>query len=250
MRAYWMSISVVKSPEALQELVDRSILHRETKGMGTAWQEYFDPVSNAFWYYERKSKLSTWNCPVALQKNLVCHWSGFQAFGGMPSDPICRCIFDNVAEYQGHIMRAHKWYCIACETQNFSATFPFCQMCGNERSEEQQSGTEVLQEAINDMQNRMTMFMVKEHSHVEKGGDKFVLKDHVIKLSLEKMQRVRARKAELAGGGNAKDVASIGDSANASQTSSKTGQTSETTSTGRSRKKKEASKKKKTSRAG
>jgi hypothetical protein len=49
MREYWKSISVVKSPEALVELIKRSSMKREITG-GSHWQEYYDPVSGAFWY--------------------------------------------------------------------------------------------------------------------------------------------------------------------------------------------------------
>ena len=42
MREYWISINVVKSPEALEELVKRSVFQRETKsGYGPQWKRVF-----------------------------------------------------------------------------------------------------------------------------------------------------------------------------------------------------------------
>ena len=50
MLEYWKSISVVKSPEALDALLERSVTHRDSKEAGgPSWREYYDPVSGAFW---------------------------------------------------------------------------------------------------------------------------------------------------------------------------------------------------------
>ena len=46
-RAYYFSISVVKSDAALAELLGRSSLIRE-KGH---WVEYYDSLTDSFWYY-------------------------------------------------------------------------------------------------------------------------------------------------------------------------------------------------------
>jgi len=55
MMEYWKSISVVKSPEALAAIIDRSIPKRDSKeASGPSWREMYDPVTGAFWYYERK----------------------------------------------------------------------------------------------------------------------------------------------------------------------------------------------------
>ena len=50
MLEYWKSISVVKSAEALDALLERSVTHRDSKEAGgPSWREYYDPVSGAFW---------------------------------------------------------------------------------------------------------------------------------------------------------------------------------------------------------
>ena len=49
MMEYWESISVVKSPEALDALIERSTPHRDSKeSKGPSWREYYDPVSGMY----------------------------------------------------------------------------------------------------------------------------------------------------------------------------------------------------------
>lgn len=199
MREYWKSLSVVKSPEALRELLKRSVFQREAKlsGSTTYWKEFFDPVSNMFWYYESRSMLSTWNCPVALQKNLVCSWNGFQDFGGLPSVGKCRKVFDNVAEYHGHVRDAHRWHCVSCSAINGGAVFPMCGLCGNDSSENAEDGDHALKHAMAEVQSKMAIFMATEKSSIDKSGDKYVLKNRMIQLSLEKTERVKQKRETL-----------------------------------------------------
>lgn len=198
MREYWISISVVKSPEALAELVKRSVFQRETQNVyGPKWKEFFDPVSNAFWYYERKSQLSTWRCPMALQRKLVCTWAGFESFGGLPSQAKCRIVFDNVAEYHAHVRDAHRWHCVACSQINGGAMFPMCGLCGNTISEDAEDGDTALKNAVTEVQAKMATFMAAERDAIDREGDKYVMKDRLIKLSIEKMERVKQKREAL-----------------------------------------------------
>ncbi len=200
MREYWKSISVVKSPEALTELIKRSAMKRESaSGMGAHWQEYYDPVSGAFWYLERRSRMTTWNCPIALQRNLICTWDGFIEFGGMPSDTKCRQIFDNVAEYHGHVRDCHKWFCVSCSTRNRGANFPRCTLCGNCSDENGDDGEEVLRGAIQEVQSKISAFMADAGTRqiASKKGDKFILKEQLIKLTLDKVEKDRKKKEIL-----------------------------------------------------
>ena len=120
MYEYWKKISVVKSHEALSEILARSTLIRESesKKNKAIWREYFDPMTNSFWYFDPKTKLNTWTCPIAFQKDLICMWEGFHQYGGLPSQKRCRCIFDNSTAYQNHLKNAHRWYCPACDSAN------------------------------------------------------------------------------------------------------------------------------------
>ncbi len=202
MLEYWKSISVVKSPEALEALLERSVPHRDSKEAGgPAWRELYDPVSGAFWYYERKTKMTTWNCPLALQKNLVCSWNGYAGFGGLPSDGPCRVVFDNIAQYQGHLANTHKWFCVACGNKNFGASFPVCNLCGNSSSSDAEDGHEVLETAVKEVGAKISMYLHEEQDLVHKRGDKFVLKDHLVKLAVdleEKRKRKEERKRDAA----------------------------------------------------
>ena len=120
MYEYWKKISVVKSKQGLADLLERSTLTRDSKGQGagSGWREYFDSLTNSFWYFDPKTRLNTWVCPLAFQKELVCTWNGFQEYGGLPSQPKCRCVFDSTTSYQNHMRLQHRWYCPACDTAN------------------------------------------------------------------------------------------------------------------------------------
>lgn len=190
MREYWRSISVVKSPQALAELRNRSGVLRDS----TSWTEYFDPLSGGFWYFERRSNLSTWNCPLIFQKTLVCNWDGFEEFGGAPSDKKCRCVFDNVAEYQGHIRTAHKWYCVSCFRQNSGALFPICPLCGNDKSEDGRDGEKALNESLSAVRAKMNAFVAAEN--VGKANFKYKIKSRLVELAAKKLEQDRQRAAE------------------------------------------------------
>ena len=183
MREYWKSISVVKSLEALKELKKRSRIIRSSP----QWTEYFDTLTEAFWYYQPASQLSTWNVPLVFQKTLVCNWDGFHKFGGALSDKKCRCVFDNVAEYQGHIRTAHKWYCVSCYKQNSGLVFPVCSLCGNDKSEDGDDGERALRDSINEVRNKISMFMATEN--VQKTNFKYKIKDRLVQLAVDKLAR-------------------------------------------------------------
>jgi hypothetical protein len=142
MRHYWLSRSVVKSATALADLVARSRVVR-SDGQERGWKEMFDSVTFGFWYYHEHYGMNTWNCPLILQKELVCRWDGYHKFGGAPFQKRCRCVFDNMLEYQGHMMKAHRWYCPSCEAKNTGLVFPECATCGNTLSEEGESAVDV-----------------------------------------------------------------------------------------------------------
>jgi hypothetical protein len=158
-RIYWWKLAVVKSEEALkvsiasyfisciyffvkdiviwlmefsvthifhfffQDLIKRSRIIREAKNEGASpyqWQECFDPMTNSFWYLNRENMLTTWDCPVPLQKELVCSWDDirYAAFRTATSAALtqydegitrkCRCVFKSVIEYQRHIQNFHR----------------------------------------------------------------------------------------------------------------------------------------------
>lgn len=183
MREYWKSISVVKSLEALKELIKRSTMIRDS----AQWKEYFDPMTEAFWYHEGKSNLSTWNVPLIFQKTLVCNWEGFHDYGGSTSDTRCRCIFDNVAEYHGHLRTAHKWFCVSCFKCNSGAVFPRCALCGNSKSEDGKDGEKALQDSVAAVRNKVRLFLAKENS--TKTGFKFKLRDRLVSLAVDIIAR-------------------------------------------------------------
>ena len=110
-REYWKSVSVVKSESALKELLERSQALREKISPGRNgyhWTEYFDPLTDSFWYFNKATKQNTWHVPLVFQKDLICSWEGFHDFGGMEYQKPCRCVFSNMEEYRGHMRNAHK----------------------------------------------------------------------------------------------------------------------------------------------
>lgn len=76
---------------------------------GYFWQEYFDPLTASFWYFNRLTKHNTWQCPLVFQRSLVCAWEGHQGFGGLPHQQPCRCVFSSLEEYHGHMRTAHRF---------------------------------------------------------------------------------------------------------------------------------------------
>ena len=119
MYEYWKKVSVVKSIQGLEDLLARSNLIRQSRDK-PIWREYFDPLSNCFWYYEPRTRKNMWDCPVTFQRDLVCPWNGFKEYGGLPSQKKCRCVFDTAIAYQNHLRFAHRWYCAACDSANRS----------------------------------------------------------------------------------------------------------------------------------
>jgi hypothetical protein len=130
----------------VQDILERSKVVRDD-GQERGWREMYDPVTFGFWYYHQHYDLNTWNCPLVLQKELVCKWDGFQKYGGAGmgggGGQRCRCVFDNMTDYQGHMVRAHKWYCPSCESKNVGLVFPVCAVCENIFSEEGENVVEV-----------------------------------------------------------------------------------------------------------
>ncbi|KAJ1399046.1 hypothetical protein B484DRAFT_406462, partial [Ochromonadaceae sp. CCMP2298] len=117
-REYYRSVSVVKSDKALQEIIQRSSLLREAKIAGKGgycWFEYFDPLSDSFWYYNSATKLNTWQ-----------------------------------DAYRNHLRLEHAWYCISCHTKNPGLCFPLCGLCGNTYSEGGVSGEIALRDAAHE----------------------------------------------------------------------------------------------------
>jgi hypothetical protein len=158
-REYWRSLSIVKSDFALRELLNRSSRLRESG----EWSELLDPLSDSVWYFHKKTKQNTWQCPLPLQKEFICHWGdggwednegkggkigNFSSFGGLPPCKPCRCVFNNLEEYKGHILRAHSWYCVACFMKNTGAAFPCCSLCGNKFSDDGIDGEKVYPQYI------------------------------------------------------------------------------------------------------
>lgn len=180
MKAYWLSKSVVKSKTALIELVGRSKIVR-SDGNEKGWKEMFDPITFGFWYYNDHYSLNTWSCPLVLQKELVCKWDGFQKYGGGGQQQRCRCVFDNMLEYQGHMTKAHKWYCPSCETKNIGLVFPECSVCGNIYSEDGENVVEIMSKHINDIDRHLEQFLTKDHAY---RNPDYKLRDRLIQMTL------------------------------------------------------------------
>lgn len=144
-REIWRSISIVKSDEALKELIDRSSLVREKvvkqKKQSNHWNEYCDPLAECFWYYNANTRLNTSEVLICFQSSLICQWDGYESFGATSSASLsralnvdctipkdtskalsshapCHCIFKSVEEYHNHLRAVHKWYCVACLQAN------------------------------------------------------------------------------------------------------------------------------------
>ena len=190
MKEYWRTKSVVKSDMALEALLERSTMIREAAKFGKGskgffWQEYFDPVTQNFWYFNKKNKFSIWECPVVLQKELVCSWEGYKEFGGLPSQKRCRSVFDNVISYQEHIRTAHRWYCVACEHCNYGLVFPVCGLCGNNTNEAGDDGEKIILTSVNALKSRLNQFLSQD-SASSASSEKYKIKDKLVKLALDK----------------------------------------------------------------
>eukprot|EP01038_Epipyxis_sp_PR26KG_P015950 gene15950-21643_t len=177
-REYWRSMSIVKSDTALEEIIKRSTLLREAKSTGKSkylWKEYFDPLTDSFWYLNEVTKHNTWNCPLVFQGNLVCHWDGYYDFGGLPNHQACRCVFSNMVEYQGHLRSAHRWYCAACNHRNSGLVFPLCSLCGNKYNADGMDGEKILRENIEKIKKKLDEFV--SHDVLDKDSFFYTVKN-------------------------------------------------------------------------
>lgn len=163
MTEFWLKKSVVKSIAALEVILERSKLIRSGGPMYVMdlkhWEEYWDPLTESFWYYNPKRRLNTWDVPACFQENLVCQWNGFQAYGGLPSQKPCRRIFDSVSAYRLHMMTAHPWHCPACGTTNKGLNFPSCIMCENTLSPDGEDAVEMMKNHIKSIHGRIARYM-------------------------------------------------------------------------------------------
>lgn len=188
-REYYRSISVVKSDRALAELLDRSTeLRSETiylkKGKTQIWKEYFDPLSDSFWYYNTTTKQNTWQCPLVFQKTLICPWLGYASFGDMPHQKACRSVLGTMEEYRNHLRTAHTWYCMACFQRNSGLNFPHCHLCGNKISGEGEDGEKELLKNINKVKFKLGTFL--HHDVGEREAETYNIKERIIGMSLDR----------------------------------------------------------------
>lgn len=190
-REFWRSISIVKSDMALKELIDRSSLVREKvvkqKKQTNNWKEYYDPLTECFWYYNSNTRLNTWEVPVCFQSSLICHWNGYESFGATSSASLsralndghlgtlqqdgtkalsshapCRCIFKSTEEYHNHLRTAHKWYCVACLQANPGLSFPKCNLCQNKYNEDGIDGESLLKQKVQSVEQELLKFIQKD----------------------------------------------------------------------------------------
>lgn len=200
-REYWRSVSVVKSDHALAELLGRSKLLREepdrmlSKRRKEHWKEYFDPLTNSFWYFNAITAQNTWQVPFCFQKDLVCTWQGYEEFGGLPKSAPCRAVFSTVEEYQRHQRTAHRWYCTACFQCNSGLLFPICSLCSNKFSSEGSDGEKALRESLDQVHNRLERFLSRDMNPTLHGAT-YSLKNRLIDIaayrhnSLESLEKI------------------------------------------------------------
>ena len=114
-------------------------------------------------------------------------------------------------------------YCVACSTRNFSCNFPVCTLCGNAASEEAEDGHEVLENAVKELGIRMSAYLNEEQELVQRRGDKFILKDHLIKLAVDfgEKKRRKEEKKRLEALKAGKIIAGENDSTNSEISGSK-----------------------------
>lgn len=188
-REYWRSISVVKSDEALKDILERSKMLREKAKLGRFayhWQEYFDPLTNSFWYYNRTTRQNTWEVPLCFQESLICTWNGYQAFGALTTSQPCRAVFKHVAEYHNHLRTAHKWICVACFQSNTGMDFPECSLCGNHFSEDGTDGEKEMKKAAKEVHEAVKTFLEKD-LNVQNTGV-YRIRDRMIEIAKEQRQ--------------------------------------------------------------
>ena len=186
-REYWRSLSVVKSDSALHEIMSRSSKLREHVVPGKKpykWKEFFDPLTESFWYYNTATKHNTWQVPLEFQKDLVCSWEGFPEAGGEPHVQPCRCTFDTVDAYRNHMRQGHAWYCVACHQRNVGLVFPKCFLCGNVFNAEGIKGEKALKASIFKVRRQLEQFLAKDVTSKDTGL--YNLKNRLISLAQER----------------------------------------------------------------
>ena len=160
---FWLQKSVVKSLPALDAILERSKLLREGgseyRNDPKHWEEYWDPLTDSFWYFNPRLKLNTWDVPPCFQHELVCCWNGFQAYGGLPSQKECRKVFHSVSDYRLHMNTAHRWHCPSCGTTNKGLSFPTCVMCENTLSPDGEDAVNMLKEHVQSLHERIQVYM-------------------------------------------------------------------------------------------
>ena len=204
---YWRSVSVVRSRHALQQMLQRSRLVREEvrrRGGGSPghrWKELFDPLTDSFWYYNASSGESSWDCPLVLQSRLVCSWEGFAELGGLPSQGVCRCVFDSVRAYQRHMTEEHRWHCVACSHRNSGAAFPTCALCGNQRGEGEAgvfSAAKAMQTSVAQARRRIETFLAKDDARNKDFIRGYRLRERIVGLAQQYRDKI-LRQAREAG---------------------------------------------------
>lgn len=228
-KEYWRSLSIVKSDSALKEILERSTMIREkivrNKKYRDHWKEMYDPLTEAFWYYNQITKQNTWQIPVCFQNKLICYWSGFESAGGISGSEIvssqlfishlqqsnykslphipCRCVFATVPEYYNHLRTMHSWYCVACFNKNPGLSFPVCTLCQNRYSEKGEDALTVLKETVEDVQSQLQEFIDRDFSS-ESGNNSttnyfnqtvpYHIRDRIIEIATERKETLEAIK--------------------------------------------------------
>lgn len=178
---FYKRISVVKSDSALRDIISRSTLRREnTDRKAGCWREYFDPVTDCFWYYNAHTRRNTWVCPLVLQREFICTWEGYKTYGGLQSQRKCRKVFGDLISYQNHLRECHKWYCAACDHCNKCAAFPTCSMCGNSKSEMGEDGIVALKESAALVQGKLYSFLTFEKARDEDNLNGYSIKNRYV----------------------------------------------------------------------
>lgn len=195
-KQYWISQSVVKSATALEEIMKRSAIVRTANApgkRGDLWTEYFDPLSESFWYLNARTMLNTWKCPLPFQRDLVCAWDGFHEFGGMPSQGKCRRVCSSVSDYHIHL-KSHKWYCPACDHKNTGVAFPRCSLCSNAIGFNGEDANKVLKDSVNSVRNKLAFFLVKEKS--AKNHESYDLRERLINVAVARQKQIDREEEE------------------------------------------------------
>ena len=131
----WKLVRVAPSKYSLNLMRIRSTItmERGPKNEKMDWVELFDPMTNAFWYLNRRTGHSTWTPPEPFDADLFCMWEPwpYPYDSKCVTNQPCRCKFTNMSEFQQHRINKHTWFCPACDHKNPSLVFPNCTVCGN-----------------------------------------------------------------------------------------------------------------------